>query len=83
MIPILAILFILIQPFPSQCDPLEGRTIASPKVVAAMKFHGIRSTTEPNNQAPYFWRDKKKCLLYTEAFNKHWKKIKFKKKRKS
>lgn len=43
----------------------------NPKVLAAMKYHGIRFCTEKNGRIT-FHRNGQTCQLYTQTFEKHW-----------
>jgi hypothetical protein len=72
MIPVLAILYILLLPIPELND-LEI-SIASPEVKAAMKYHGILFAEMINSKEGYFYRNNKKCRLFTESFKIYYEK---------
>jgi hypothetical protein len=73
MLLLLAILFILIHPISIPPDPNIAR-VAEPKVKAAMKYHGIRFAEDQLDGPMVFYRDNKKCQLFTKSFEEYWRK---------
>jgi len=68
---IIAAMFIwlLIQPVPTYAEPAP---IASPRIKAAMKYHGIRFAEGRADGTFWFERNGKWCRLFTEGFEKSW-----------
>jgi len=46
--------------------------IASPKIKAAMKYHGILFAERLADGTLVFWRDGQRCKLFTEGFLRSW-----------
>ena len=75
MIPAFAILYIAFQLLTFQIgDDINTCVETDQKVIAAMKYHGIRFMTHGKDDNHTFIRDRKTCKLFTEAFEAHWRK---------
>ena len=74
MLPIILFLFLILQSVPVSSSPI-GR-VAEPKVKAAMKYHGIRFAEGTKKGDLIFYRNKKRCKLYTKSFEEYWKRRK-------
>ncbi len=63
-------IFTLISFDPTQTKQAAGY-VASKKVKAAMRYHGIGFAEGDADGNLWFWRDGQKCRLFTQAF-KTW-----------
>jgi len=75
MIPMLAYLFVVVSVVTALASPVEPMDHGvSPKVRAAMKYHGILfSSRDELTKKCWFVRDGKRCRLFTESFLKNYK----------
>ena len=70
---ILTLLLILALPVASHQEPEEGEMIArvAPEIIKrAHRYHGIQVSVMDSKGRFYFWRDGKRCKLFTEDFLK-------------
>ena len=76
MIPMLTYFFVVVSIVTALASPAEPRDHSvSPKVRAAMKYHGILfSSRDELTKKSWFIRDGKRCRLFTEAFLKNYNK---------
>ena len=73
MIPAFAILYIAFQLLTFQIgDDINTCVETDQKVIAAMKYHGIRFMTHGKDDNHTFIRNGKTCKLFTNAFERHW-----------
>ena len=67
---LILILFLLALPVTSQPEPEESELICrvAPDIIKrAHKYHGIDTSIMVDGKL-YFWRDGKRCKLFTEGF---------------